>query len=88
MDGTKIEAQASRKQNRTSKTLSEQLTKIRARIQNYLERCDLLDESAPSESVDEVRKRIKQLRTLEDKLLSRQRTLEARKKTLQAKAVM
>ncbi len=86
VDGTKIEAQASRKQNRTSKTLAEQLAKIRARIQSYLERCDLMDESAEPESVDGVRKRIEQLRTLEQKLLSRQRTLEARKKTLQAKS--
>ncbi|MBC8373373.1 MAG: hypothetical protein H8E53_07260 [Planctomycetes bacterium] len=85
VDGTKIEAQASHKQNRTSETLSEQLGKIRARIQDYLERCDLLDESAPSESVDEIHKRIKQLQTLEQKLLSRQRTLDARKKTLQSK---
>jgi len=86
VDGTKIEAQASRKQNRTSKTLAEQLAKIRARIQNYLERCDLADESAEPESVEEVRKRIQLLRAEEQKLLSRQRTLEARKETLQAKS--
>ena len=85
VDGTKIEAQASHKQNRTSEKLSKQLGGIRARIQDYLERCELLDESAPSESVDEIHKRIEQLQTLEQKLLSRQRTLDARKKTLQSK---
>ncbi len=85
VDGTKIEARASHKQSRTSKTLAEQLAKIRARIQNYLERCDLLDESTAPESVEDVRKRIKQLQAEEQKLLSRQRTLEVRKKPLQPK---
>jgi transposase len=85
VDGTKIEAQASHKQNRASEKLSKQLEKIRAKIQEYLERCDLLDESAPPESVDEIHRRIEQLRALEEKLLSRQEVLEARKKTLQPK---
>lgn len=85
VDGTKIEAQASHKQNRTSENLSKQLGKIRARIQDYLERCELLDDSAPSESVDAIHQRIEQLQALEQKLLSRQQTLEARKKTLQSK---
>jgi len=85
VDGTKIEAQASHKQNRTSEKLSRQLGKIRARIQDYLERCELLDDSAPSESVDAIHQRIEQLQALEQKLLSRQQTLEARKQTLQSK---
>ncbi|NIA22203.1 MAG: IS1182 family transposase [Anaerolineaceae bacterium] len=85
VDGTKVEAQASHKQNRTGQKLSKQLGAIRAKIQEYLERCELLDEPAESESVDHIHKRIEQLQAMEQKLLSRQETLEARKKTLQSK---
>jgi transposase len=85
VDGTKIEAQASGKQNRTSEKLSKQLGKIRARIQDYLERCELLDDSASAESVEAIHERIEQLQALEQKLLSRQEALEARAKTLQSK---
>jgi len=85
VDGTKIEARASGKQNRTSEQLTKQLDSIRARIQDYLKRCELLDESSPPESVDDIHKRIEQLQALEQKLLIRQQALDARREALQSK---
>ncbi len=85
IDGTKIEARASSRQNRTSEKLSEELQSVRRRIAEYLQDCELLDETDGSESVEEVQRRIEQLRALEQKLLARQEAVEARKATLQAK---
>ncbi len=87
IDGSKLQAACSRRQNRTSQGLEWDLKKVRKRIDEYLQRCDLIDEEqqAPSELPD-LRKKIEELKELEETLLERQRQHEKRLERLQAKS--
>jgi len=86
IDGSKLEAGCSHRQNRGGKELRAELAKVRKRISEYLKNSELLD-AGDGERGDlaEVREKIERLQSLERTLNERQAQLNARKRTLQAK---
>lgn len=86
-DGTKLEAAASSRQDRNSKTLAKDLARIRKQIARYLADSALLDQDQQEQAprLGEVRSKIQKLQQMEQRLLRRQHQLQQRKKTLQSK---
>ncbi len=86
VDGSKLQASSSSRQNRDGKALEKDLIRIRQQISEYLERCQLLDEQEEEgEDLEVLREKITQLRKMEEKLQERDQQLEQRKKLLQKK---
>ena len=78
VDGSKLEAAASSRNNRKAGQLEDELAKARADIEDYLEECEAQD-TPPDES------RLKKLEGRKSKLEDCQQTLEFRKQALQPK---
>jgi transposase len=86
IDGSKLQAGCSPRQSRTGKALEEELQKVRGRIAEYLQRCELMDEeeSVPQD-LPGLREKIARLQQLEKKLAERQSELMRRRAELQLK---
>ncbi len=83
IDGSKIQASGSPKQNKTSDSLTQQLAAIRQQIDDYMQRCDIAEANEMEEyDVESVRKKIAELQQLEQKLQQRQQQLEQRKQDI------
>jgi transposase len=83
IDGTKIQAASSKDKSKTEEGLSHELKRIRQKINNYLEECDINDEE-PTSDVSEVRKKIKALKQKEQQLIQQDKALKKRKKKLKS----
>lgn len=85
IDGSKIQASSSAKHTKTSEELSQYLVKVRRDIEIYMRQCDLLDEDLSDlNTLEEIRHKIEHLKQKEQELLTHQKKLDARKKTLKA----
>jgi hypothetical protein len=85
IDGSKIQAASSAKNNKTSEELAAFLDKVRKDIKEYMRQCDSLDEdSIDPNSLQEVQTKIEHLKEMEKTLLTRQKELENRKSSLKA----
>jgi transposase len=82
IDGTKIPASASAKQNRKSESLSKEMAKIQEDIQKYLMECDMLSEEDHLENLEEIREKIAVLKNEEERLSELQRRLNERRSTI------
>lgn len=87
IDGSKIEAAASSRRNRSGKELEWALRRLREQIAQYLEQSELLDEEEDEEALElaQVRHKVEKLQALEQKLAEREQQLQHRKKALQSK---
>jgi transposase len=86
IDGSKLQAGCSPRQNRTAKGLGEDLEKVRGRIAEYLQRCELMDEEEqPATDLQHLREKITRLQQMERTLEERQREEEHRRAELQPK---
>lgn len=82
IDGTKIRAAASSKQNRSAASLSQELDQIKSHIRHYLEMCDLLSDEEIPESIPMLQDKIRRLEAEQTRLLSLQDQLEKRQATI------
>lgn len=83
IDGSKIQAVSSAKHSKTSDELSQYLSRVRQDIEDYMHQCDLLDDNSDDpDDIDQIRKKISDLKQLEKTLIDRQKTLEERKRAL------
>jgi transposase len=83
IDGTKIQASGSKNKSLTEEGLSRELKRIRQRIKNYLEECELNDEEQDTD-VSQVRKKINALRQKEQQLMQHDKEIKKRKKKLKS----
>jgi len=85
IDGSKIQAASSAKHNKTSDELAQYLAKIRKDIKEYMRHCDILDEdSVDSNNLEEIRRKLDNLKEQEKRILARQKELESRKSSLKS----
>jgi transposase len=90
IDGTKLQAKASKRHNRSTDSLGRQLNSVRKQIDEYMLRCDESDTEnhlfmgLPEENPEQVHKKLEQLRELEKQLEERHQQLHERKKTLKS----
>lgn len=86
IDGSKVQAGCSPRQSRTGKRLEEELQKVRGRIAEYLQRCELMDEeeSVPQD-LPGLREKITRLQQVEKKRAEHQSELMRRRAELQPK---
>ncbi len=85
IDGSKIQAASSPRQIKSSDKLAQYLSKIRKDIKEYMSQCDLLDEnSVDPNNLQEIRRRIDNLKEQEEYILARQKELESRKSSLKS----
>jgi transposase len=83
IDGSKIQAVSSAKNSKTSDELSQYLSRVRQDIKEYMNQCELLDDDSDDpDDIDQIRKKITDLKALEETLVERQKTLEERKRSL------
>jgi len=83
IDGSKIEASCSIRQNKTADGLEKKIATIRRNIDTYMEQCDLAEiDDLPEEDISSIREKISKLQELEKKCLERQKQLESRKQKL------
>jgi transposase len=85
VDGSKLQASSSSRQNRDGVGLERELEKVREQIAEYLLASELLDEEEDTEDVGELEDKIEQLQRWEQKLRERQQQLSERRGTLQSK---
>ena len=85
IDGSKIQAASSSKQNQSSDALQERIAAIRSDIDAYMARCDMAEiNELPEEDIDSIREKIRLLEAKEQKLIERQKQLEESKKEIKA----
>ena len=88
IDGSKIQAASSVKQSKDSDALERHLRAVQKNIQRYLEMCDLddsdglADEDASEENLPGLKKKLRQLRSVERQLIERRKQLKQRQKQL------
>ena len=86
IDGTRMHAASSARQNRDARALEKELEGTREQIREYLERSELLDEEeGEAEDLAGVREKLERLSALEKKLVERRGQLEQRRKGLDGK---
>ena len=83
IDGTKIQASCSKSKSKTEKGLSREIARIRQRIRDYLIECDKIDNEDNSDLL-EIRKKIKDLKTKESKLVELEEKIKERKKSIKS----
>ena len=83
IDGTKIKARSSGKQSYKEDTLNRKIEVIRKDIEQYMQRCNFVEQGAYDElDLDTLRTEKERLESLEKKLLERKKNLKERKETL------
>jgi len=85
MDGSKIQASCSHKQNKSSDALRNKIAAIRSDIDAYMARCDMAElNDMPEEDIHSIRAKIKQIEAKEQQLKERQEQLDVRKKEIKS----
>jgi transposase len=86
IDGSKLQAGCSPRQSRTAKRLEDELRRVRERIAEYLERCEVMDEQEEEPAdLTGLQSKIARLQQLERTLRERQEQQERQRAELQAK---
>ena len=83
IDGTKIQASGSKYKCLTEEGLSRELKRIRHKIKDYLEECELNDEKSGT-NLTEVQSKIKVLKQKEQQLIQRDKQIKKRKNKLKS----
>jgi transposase len=83
IDGTKIQASASKYKSLTEEGLSQQLKRIRQKVKDYLNECEVNDEQSDTD-LSEVQSKIKTLKQKEQQLIHRDKQIKKRKKKLKS----
>ncbi len=85
IDGTKIQAAASKKNSCKEDQLNRRIESIRKDISYYMQRCAFVEQGAESDiDLETLQEEKKRLEDLEQKLLKRREQLQQRKKTIKA----
>ena len=83
IDGTKIKAKSSGKQSYKEETLKRKIEVIRKDIEQYMQRCNFVEQGAKDElDLDTLQAEKARLESLEKKLIERENQLKERKETL------